>query len=699
MFKNLKLIQKVIFLACVIIIINLVLQGNFILKMRNTDILTAKQSALSEANLQAKKYETEFKRIEELISGYSNDFSILIERGELSRESAISILEKSLEENPSIVGHGLGFEENSFDGKDIIYAGKSSLGADDNGRFLPYMTLDNQELIVEPLSGYDIPGDGDWYIIPKETGESIITDPYIYPVNGVDVLMFTISYPIKNKNQFIGVVTADIALSQIDDMLASDIGNSSINMNTTMITESGVVIGSTIDKLKEDSEIASSNVFESIIKTDKEFVEFNDVKWVEGKQLIVASPIKFENNDNRWFIINFIPEKKILENYKENLTTDITFILLALLIIGILVYLIQKSINKPMEKLLSIIKVVDDGDLTQTTNLNTKDELGELSKNFDSMIENMKKLIDNVKKSSNIVEESSQKMALITNQSVVSISNVNNVVSQIADAHSKQSEDIEEIVQKTNLLSELISDTTLLIDEVSNISLKTQNVSNRGMDILKTLNEKTKDTMGKSEEISIAVDEVNHAVDSINGITTIINNIANQTNLLALNASIEAARAGKAGSGFAVVADEIRKLAEQTSSATADIISVISSVVEKSNKAVSSVEEVKKAQSLQFETIEESTGIFKEIHESFNVLKNKIIAVDEKSLIIERSKTEILDAVTNISAVSEETTASTEETTSMMNEQKESIEELNEYSDALKSITKELQNYINAFKV
>lgn len=117
-----------------------------------------------------------------------------------------------------------------------------------------------------------------------------------------------------------------------------------------MITESGVVIGSTIDKLKEDSEIASSNVFESIIKTDKEFVEFNDVKWVEGKQLIVASPIKFENNDNRWFIINFIPEKKILENYKENLTTNITFILLALLIIGILVYLIQKSINKPMEK-------------------------------------------------------------------------------------------------------------------------------------------------------------------------------------------------------------------------------------------------------------------------------------------------------------------------------------------------------------
>jgi methyl-accepting chemotaxis protein len=667
--------------------------------MRNTDILTAKQSALSETNLQAKKYETEFKRIEELISGYSNDFSILIERGELSRESAIRILEKSLEENPSIVGHGLGFEENLFDGKDIIYAGKSNLGADQNGRFLPYMTLDNQELIVEPLSGYDIPGDGDWYIIPKETGKSIITDPYIYPVNGVDVLMFTISYPIKNKNQFIGVVTADIALSQIDDMLVSDIGDSSINMNTAMITESGIVIGSTIDKLKEDSEISSSNIFESIKKTDKEFLEFNDVKWVEGKQLIVASPIKFENNDNRWFIINFIPEKKILENYKENLTTNITFILLALLIIGIIVYLIQKSINKPMEKLLSIIKVVDDGDLTQTTNLNTKDELGELSKNFDLMIDNMKKLIYNVKKSSNIVEESSHKMALITNQSVVSISNVNSVVSQIADAHSKQSEDIEEIVQKTNLLSELISDTTLLIDEVLNISLKTQNVSNRGMDILKTLNEKTKATMGKSEEISIAVDEVNHAVDSINGITTIINNIANQTNLLALNASIEAARAGEAGRGFAVVADEIRKLAEQTSSATADIISVISSVVEKSNKAVNSVEEVKKTQSLQFETIEESTGIFKEIHESFNVLKDKIIAVDEKSLIIERSKTEILDAVTNISAVSEETTASTQETTSMMNEQKELIEELNEYSDALKSTTNELQNYINAFKV
>lgn len=699
MFKNLKLIQKIVLLAAIIIVINLVLQFNFILTLRTKDIKAAEENALSDVKWQASLYEDEFKRIENLVKGFAQEFGQLIDSKELSRETAIKILSESLKQNPSIVGHGLGFEKNAFDGSDATYSGNSRLGADAQGRFLPYVALNGTTVAVEPLTGYDVPGDGDWYLVPKNTGEPIVTDPYLYPVNGEDVLMFTIAYPVKSGNRFIGVVTADIALSQVEGSLKADTEKATFDLQSTMLTLSGNVIGTTLDTVRADASIGENAIFKDKASLGDASVHFSSVPWVEGKQLVALAPIKFNSSSNQWFILNLTPEKQILAEYKANLWVNIIIIVVALVIITMVVFLIQKSINRPMKKLLSVIETVDQGDLREVSNLGTRDELGVLSKNFDHMIENMKKLIYNVQNSSNVVGESAEKMTSVTHQSARAITNANMALSQISEAHSKQSEDIEEIVQKTSLLSALISDTTTLIDEVSEISEKTQDVSNKGILILNDLNDKTVDTMDKSQEISSAVREVNQSVASINGITTIIDDIATQTNLLALNASIEAARAGEAGRGFAVVADEIRKLAVQTSTATADISKVIHDVAFKASAAATSVEEVSKAQQKQFESIESSSSIFKEINASFTTLKNKINAVDEKALVIERSKSEILDAVTNISAVSEETTASTEETTSMMNEQKQMMDELSEYSDALNAVTQELLNYIRAFKV
>lgn len=699
MFKNMKLIHKVVLLAVIIIGINLVLQTNFILKMRETDIETAKFGSLSEAVLQAGRYENEFQRIERLVKGYADDFGQLIERGELTREAAIELLGRSLEANESIVGHGLGFEANTFDGQDAAHSGASNMGADSRGRFLPYISLDGGKRAVEPLTGYDVEGDGDWYLIPKNTLQSVVTDPYIYPVNGEDVLMFTISYPVLNNGRFIGVVTADIALSQIDGFLLRDSEESHYDLQSTMLTESGSVIGSTMDAIKNDGAVAENPVVQTMTQDTEEGVYFDETSWTDGKQLVAYVPIEFLSDTNRWFMMNLVPERQILKDYRQNLYFNLGIIAVALVFIIVLIYFIQRSIKTPINKLMTVISTVENGDLTQSCELGTKDEMGILSENFDHMIDKMKQLINNVQNSSTIVGESAEKMAAVTHQSVVSISNVNSVVSQIADAHSKQSEDIEEIVQKTALLSELINDTTALIEQVAGISENTQKVSNEGLVILNDLNEKTQITMDRSDDISKAVDEVNASVESISGITTIIDDIAGQTNLLALNASIEAARAGEAGRGFAVVAEEIRKLAEQTSAATAEISKVIETVMTKSTQAVTRVTEVSTSQQAQFSSIEKSSEIFRAINESFMSLKEKIIAVDEKSTVIERSKEEILDAVTNISAVSEETTASTEETTSMMNEQKQAIEELSDYSETLNNLTHELKQYVNAFKV
>ncbi|WP_350342946.1 methyl-accepting chemotaxis protein [Proteinivorax tanatarense] len=698
MFKNMKLIHKVVLLAVVIVGINLILQSNFILTMRNSDIERAKDNSLSETILQSAEYEREFQRIEALVQGYAQDFGKLIERQELSREGAIELLATSLKQNPSIVGHGIGFESNAFDQNDRMYRNQRELGSDEQGRFIPYISLEEKQVIVEPLEGYDVEGDGDWYIIPQKTSQPIVTDPYLYPVGGEEIMMFTISYPILNQGRFIGVVTADVALTEIEGMLQEDLTHTIYDVESAMVTESGAVIGSSFNSIKEDN-LVNTTVMKKMVKQEEPFVYFDDTPWFQGEQLISHVPIEFLSEDNRWFMVHLTPEAQILQDYRQNLYVNLGVIGLALVLIIGLIYFIQKSIKTPINRLLEVITKVEEGDLTQNSGLDTQDEIGTLSQNFDHMIDKMKRLIDNVKKSSEIVDESATNMFKVTNNSVQSISNVNRVVEEIAAAHSKQSEDIEEIVIKTTLLGEIIDDTTNLIEEVTGIAESTQKVSSKGMVILNDLNEKTHITMERSQDISQAVDEVNQSVENISGITSIIDDIAGQTNLLALNASIEAARAGQQGKGFAVVAGEIRKLAEQTGDATKDITKSIKRVMENSNTAVERMSEVSTSQKQQFKSISESSKIFETINDSFISLKEKVMVVDEKSQVIEQSKSEILEAITNISAVSEETTASTEETTSMMNEQKQDIEELKGDSEKLNQLTDELNNYVDEFKV
>jgi methyl-accepting chemotaxis protein len=700
MFKNMKLVNKIIFLAVIIVVINLALQGNFIWNIRNTDLESMESRANSLSQQQAKIFSDEFKHIEFVVKSYSEDFAILIKNNNLSREDAIAIMSDSLIENASVVAHGMGFEPGTFDGRDSEYQGMSNLGSDGNGRFLPYIYFDgNNNVAVEDLVGYDVPGDGDWYLIPKKTGKPIITEPYFYPINGVDVLMFTISYPVKVDGDFIGVVTADVAIDSVQKNLIEADTRRELNIESFMFTNMGTAIAATVDESLINTDISSDESISKILSSDGNESYFGETEFVDGKQLVVSYPVNFISKDTKWYLMNNIPEKVILSKYQNQLKINLIVIAIALIIIVLLIYFISRSIKRPITKLSDTIEKIGMGDLTESCDMDTRDEIGQLSKNFDSMIDKMKDLIRNVQQSAGVVGDSSGKMLEYSNESVDSINGVTTIVSEIAEANVKQSEDIEGIVQKTASLSNMINEMNQVIAEVTSISEDTQNISNQGIEILSDLDEKTNDTREKSREISVAVQDVNTSIVDIENITSMIDSIAAQTNLLALNASIEAARAGEAGKGFAVVADEIRKLAEETGSATNEIKDIVLQVINKSQTAVVSVDEVSKSQEEQFEIIKKSISTFDEINKSFIILSEKINAVDNNASVIDRNKEDIMDAISNISAVSEETTASTEEATSTMIEQKHSIEELRSYSEGLQKMTEELEKQVGQFRV
>ncbi len=700
MFKNMKLINKVILLAVIIVTINFALIGNFILNIRTTDLNETQKKIEVITETQTGTTSSELKHIEFIVKSYAEDFALLIDDNSLSREGLLEILSESVLENAAVVGHAAAFETNAFDSNDMSYKNRAVLGADQKGRFLPYIYTDpNNKIIVEPLVGYDVPGDGDWYLVPKATKKAVITEPYFYPVNGVDVLMITVSYPVTVRNQFVGVVTADVALDTLQTNAMNNPSKDQMQMNSIIVTDQGTVLASTLDPATINTNMSSSAVISDILANPELPARIEAVDLFSDDQLVVNKTLRFIDKNKEWYLINFVPKEVVFAKYEANLKGNLTIIGFALLIIIAMIYFIAKSINNPIRKLSTTISSVSKGDLTQSCKLDTSDEIGLLSADFDVMIQSVKDLIVNVQGSAESVGDSSDNMSNLADDSARSISEVTTIVNQISEANVKQAEDIEDIVRKMSVLSEMITEMGTLIMDVKTISNTTQEVSNTGINILENLDSITNETREKSKEISIAVGEVNTSVVNIENITVLIDSIAAQTNLLALNASIEAARAGEAGRGFAVVADEIRKLAEETANATTDIKDIVGQVISNSKNAVVRVDEVTLAQEEQFKTIQESVQIFDQINASFASLLEKVSSVDKNAIIIDQNKEDIMDAVSNISAVSEETSASTQEANSNMIEQQQAISELSNYGKSLKGLTQDLSDQINKFNV
>ena len=175
--------------------------------------------------------------------------------------------------------------------------------------------------------------------------------------------------------------------------------------------------------------------------------------------------------------------------------------------------------------------------------------------------------------------------------------------------------------------------------------------------------------------------------------------IAEQTNLLALNASIEAARAGEAGKGFAVVADEIRKLAEETNQFAGEISETIASLSRMTNQGVKTMEKAGKIVTAQMTSLDNTNDKFEGISEAIEAVKNVVLELNESTDLMMEKKTQIINVIENLSAISEENAASTEEASASVEEQTASMAQISEASEELSKLAEDMQASIARFKI
>ena len=270
-------------------------------------------------------------------------------------------------------------------------------------------------------------------------------------------------------------------------------------------------------------------------------------------------------------------------------------------------------------------------------------------------------------------------------------------VSEISEGATSQATETQSATENVIIMGEMVEQTR---EEVETLLAHAEemkaagDVATQALDELDEINGQTKKAI---DVIYEQTHTTNESALRIREVTKMITGIAEETNLLSLNASIEAARAGEQGRGFAVVAAQIQKLAEQSNASTKEIAQIINVLMEDSEKAVTTMNEVKEIMDAQNEKVVRAGEAFSQVKAGIDASIKGVEAIEEKTIKLDDARANVIDIVQNLTAIAEENAAATEETSASVTEVTAIVEDIAQNAQKMNTYATELKDKTNVF--
>ncbi len=501
-------------------------------------------------------------------------------------------------------------------------------------------------------------------------------------------------YVAKNVKNNVGKTI--IAIFRVKQELynrAIDLADLGLDIPITLTNEEGIVIWSNMEDLIDTT--YSDENYSYLARRSGNRGE---------KEVIMAENrlLSYGNLSNGWQITIDAPLKTLTsELIKAQYKMTLLLILIISISIGIGIFIANK-IGNPLRKMASYMQEVEKGNLNINEMLQrdvrtSTREMTLLVNGFLSMISSLKSIINDAKKVAEAVGRNTVQLEHVANSTAVSAGEVELAVETIAVGTQDQTKQIEECNKLFYELSLHMNDVNTVIDKIQILSSKTMNMSNDTKKQLGILEQQAMNTVTISNGVKEQVEGLGSEIDNITDILKMINSINSQTNLLALNATIEAARAGEAGRGFAVVADEVRGLSAQTEEAIKMIGKTVHNI---HTKRKATVEELEKAVTIfeyQVPIVNKTSETFGEIYNQMENVNQQIQGAKRLLDEVEQEKQDVEKNMSMMAQIIEEAASSTEEVRAETIEQTRYAEEINRMSRKLQDSVGELKQTYNKF--
>lgn len=395
------------------------------------------------------------------------------------------------------------------------------------------------------------------------------------------------------------------------------------------------------------------------------------------------------------------------EAMRKQMATSYLLLIIAIsgaLLLGIIVaYIYSNSISKPILRLTNLLNKTSNLDIEEDNTyddlLKYKDETGIIAHAVGNLRVVLRKLVEEMKSGAVHLNASSNELKDVVENGKEGIDAVTHTVTDFATGASEQAEDAQKAAEKMGELAKEIEETVHSAQKLKGFTKSVSESNDEGVKQLIALNDKFKNTSAANARLNENVGTLTIKSSSIVQITNTIQQIAEQTNLLALNAAIEAARAGEAGRGFAVVADEIRKLAEETSKATSKIDTIIQEILKEIDATETNMASSNEAVKVSSDVLTHVQKAFEAIETAITNTINQLDSISSSIQNVNASKDGATESIHGISAITEENAASAEEIAATMDTQSELMSKIQLNSNEVKRVANDMNEIIDRFKV
>lgn len=464
-------------------------------------------------------------------------------------------------------------------------------------------------------------------VFTNEAGDEVISASAILR-NPDKIRVIAIDVPIAHiqviVNSFISMDDAQAVL--IDRSTMNILSQSEDSLSGSLSDDSGFLgtIGDKIDEQDYDS-----------ISLDNNIVEFREI------------------SGTNWVLVSYVPEASI---FAELVSLRTTMAIVAVVILIILLVLMERMVNymiKPIKSLTDSIVMMASGDFTVDIKTKGNDEITVMGQSMKDFAASMRKMINDIVNASETLQGQAESSSTVSGGLYEASLTQSKTIDNLNETVDQLSASVQEIAENATSLAMVVSETKDSSMEAEQKMNETVTVAESGKSDMEKVGEAMNVIQSSINSLQESIDEVGTASSEINNIVSMIGEIADETNLLALNASIEAARAGDAGRGFAVVASEIGGLADDSNKSVQKIQGLIdqvtSLVAETVEKAKQSVDEISSSSELVNQAVNTFDTIYDNIINANHVVNN-----------MASSMSQVESVATNVAAITEEQAASAE---------------------------------------